>query len=106
MTQIINRTTVQTVKNLKKTFDLITTTGSPLTTDQKAAQFCNIQKFNKLLSTDSAFKTMLSDQEQLESFKNDILKLQNYSSRMRNHQEVSFTVVRNTQHKNWIKELS
>lgn len=104
MTEITNRTTQLTANNLKRGFDLLT---ANMTEHPKGFEsLCNIQKFESLSKTDNDFKTMLETEEQLNEFKNSLLKLVNHCSKNKRHEEIKLHVVTDPKHRFWIRELS
>jgi 16S rRNA C1402 (ribose-2'-O) methylase RsmI len=106
MTQIINKPTVLTARNLAKAFETVYTDFNIAEVTKSFWQLINKQKFEDLFNSDPSFKEMISNQEQLESFKNSLLKLKNFCSRSQKHQEIRLDIIENQQHKNWVRELS
>ena len=106
MTQISNKTTARTARNLAKGFEIVFTDFQIEEVTTNFWELINKQKFEDLFSSDPSFEEMISNQEQLESFKNSLLKLKNFCSRSQKHQEIRLDIIENQQHKNWIRELS
>jgi hypothetical protein len=106
MTQIINRPTALTARNLEKAFETVYTDFNAKEVTKNFWELVNKQKFEDLFDSDLSFKAMIVDEDQLADFKNSLLKLKNFSSRSQKHQEISLDIIKNQQHKNWIRELS
>lgn len=106
MTQIINRPTALTARNLAKAFDTVYTDFNIEEVTKSFWQLINKQKFEDLFNSDPSFKEMISDEEQLTSFKNSLLRLKNFCSQNQPHQEIRLDIIEHKEHKNWIRELS
>ena len=106
MTQISNKTTALTARNLAKGFEIIFTDFQIEEVTTNFWKLINKQKFEDLFNSDPSFKEMILDEKQLTSFKNSLLKLKNFCSQSQKHQEIRLDIIENQQHKNWIRELS
>lgn len=106
MTQISNKTTALTARNLVKAFEIVYVDFNPQEVSKNFWRLINKQKFEELLHSDNSFKAMIEDEQQLTDFKNSLLKLKNFCSQDQQHQEISLSIVTKSQHKSWIKSLS